>query len=479
MNRGPGILRILTLTLVLALCRMTSPLYSQEKTGGVPSLLEAPTPYFHTYNLTSLFPVSAALVRADTAMGRVMTLQNCLDAALSGNPDHLKSHENLRTVTGQILLAWGNYMPTLRASYGLSQSNRTSSYLDPSGVLRTSGGISKSTYANLNAGLTLFDAASHYFDMKNARFLKKQRLSQLSSSELNLVDQVRRAYINALRQEQLLIAAKEQAESRKDQLKLAQARFSVGSVTKLDVLQAQVDLNDQQLVIIQYENALKNAKMDLNRLMGGDLNRDYGLVDEFKIQDLSLDVDGLVTEAVKSHPDVKSMEYQIRQLEGELWMGRLAYLPTVGTSLSYSRNEDGLEFFPNRDKGRGLGFSLSWNIWDAFGRFSRNRQTEVSLNNLNYDFTSLKLDIERDIRENYIDLLRLQQRHQALNESRDLRRQSLELEQERYRLGAASILDLRQAQVDYSQAEVNYINSIYDFHTGLSTLTKNVGRELF
>jgi len=127
---------------------------------------------------------------------------------------------------------------------------------------------------------------------------------------------------------------------------------------------------------------------------------------------------------------------------------------------------------------RGLNFNMSWDILDAFSRFRGNRNTEIALNNLNLDLSARRLDIEREVRAGLLELERLYRRHVTLGESEQLARQSLELEQERYRLGASSLLQLRQAQVDYSQAEVNYINSVYDYHIELSRLSLNVGRDL-
>ena len=445
----------------------------------IPTLVDSPIPFFHTYNLTSLFPVGRVPEGEQPGEAKdVMTLEECVETALANNPAHAKARQNMRAAIGQILLAWGNFIPNLNTSYGMSQTNSTRSYLDPSGVLRTAGGISKSSFSSLSSGLTIFDAARHYFDMKNARYFERERSQRLTSSEIGLVDQVRRAYFNALRQQQLLVAAQNQAQSRRDQLRLAEARFSVGSVTRLDVLQAQVDLRDQELVIIQVENDLKNAKMALNQLMGGHLDQDFALVDQFSLFLLDFPVDGLVGEALAEHPDIKALNLQIKQQENELTMGRLAYLPTISTSVNYSRSEDGLELFPNLQKSRGLSLRVGWNIWDNFGRFSRNRNTEILINNLYYDLVALQLSTERNVRQYYLDLQRLYQRNQMLGESRELRRQSLELMQERYRLGASSILDLRQAQVDNAQADVNYINSIYDYHSALSTLSNSVGRDL-
>lgn len=482
MNRTHGAFCICIISFLMAGVLAPPSLSGAEGERIASSLIDSPVPFYHTYNLTALFPVGMSTASAQesgkAAGENVMTLDDCIDVALAKNPNYNKSRENLRAVTGDILLAWGNYIPTVYARYGMSQNNSTTSFLDPSGVLRTAGGISKSSYGTLSMSFTLFDGASKYFEMKNARFLHKERRSRLNSAQLLIVDQVRRAYFAALRQQQLLLAAINRAESLRDQLRLAEAKFSVGSVTKLDVLQAQVDLKDQELVILERENVLKNAKMELNRLMGGNLDRDFDLLDEFAIQKVELNLAKLVEEALENHPDVRSLGYQIKQQKNTLWMDRLAYLPTISTSLSYSRRQDGLELIPNLNKGRGLGFNLSWNIWDSFVRFRRNRYAEVQLNNLGYDLASIRLDIEREVREYYLDLLRLHERNLALQENKDLRGQSLELEQERYRLGAASILELRQAQVDFAQAEIDHINSIYDFHSTLSSLSRSTGIDL-
>ncbi len=446
-------------------------------------LLDSPVPFYHDYNLSVLFPVSRGITAAAVAQsagdeGPNLSLKDCIERALADSPNHRKTRENLRAAAGELLNAWGNYLPTLSSGFGMGQTNRNSSYVDQSGNVRTSGGISKSSYGQLNFNLTLFNRADHYFEMRNARFFKDERISRIYSSELGLVNQVRQGYFNVLRNKKLLLAAQRQTDQRREQLRLAEARFSVGSVTRLDVLQAQIEVRNAELQIVQYENALATSRMDLNRTMGGKLEAKYSLVDDFEVKHIELKADDLCAEAVKNHPDVKTLELQIRQQQNNLLMGRLAYLPTLSTGASFSRSKDGLDFLPNQVQSRGLSISLGWNILDSFARFRSNRNTEISLNNLNLDLAQKRLDIEREVRAGLLELDRLYQRHVTLGESESLASQSLELQQERYRLGASSLLELRQAQVDYSQAEVNYINSIYDYHIELSRLSLNVGRDL-
>ncbi len=480
----PAAAALLNLTLLAAalpLSAATEPAAAPQRQAA---LIEGPVDFFHSYNMTVLFPVSrAALGAADTMQAGsdtlpVLTLDECLERAMGDNPDYQKNLENLRASQADLVSAWGNFMPTISTGYGLAQNNQSRAFLDQSGVLRLSGGISKSAYGNLNMNYTLFNRGYQFFELRNARYLRSQRLENRRNSELGLVALVRRAYFNTLRQQKLLEAAGIQAEQRRDQLQLAAARLAVGSVTRLDVLQAQKLVKDQELVILQTQNALKSARMELLRQMGGDLGEQFSLADEFQVHQVGFELERLLSEARTVHPQLQGIEFQIRQQESNLAMGRLSYLPVVSMRAGYNRSEDALTLRPDAGTGRQLSVSVGWDMFDAFARFRQNRQFEVAINNLHYDLESVRLQLEQTVRENYNNLHQLYQRTLTLSESRELARQSLEMEQERYRLGSASIIELRQAQFDYSDAEVQYINSIYDFHSALSTLSQAVGRDL-
>ena len=352
-------------------------------------------------------------------------------------------------------------------------------FVDAGGVVREGGGVNSSSYLNYSFNYTLFDRGAKYFLMKNARYSKESSLLDLDDSELEVISQVRQAYFNVLRLSRLVEATDNQLEQRQEQLRYAEARYSVGSVTRLDVMQAKIDLENMKITRIEYENEREVAKLDLMKLMGVALDGNFEFVDEYEVSEPSLDVEGLTEEAIENHPSLKSLELQIKSEKNNLWMGRLAYLPTISSNLNFRRNEDVVALYPNFSSNRGLNASISWNIFNAFTRFDSNRKTEVRVNNLQYDYLDKKLALERDVRSSYLDLLRIYKSHLTLRDNFDLANSSLEMERERYRLGSSSLLDLRQAQVDYSSAESDYINSIYEFHSALADLSRKVGKDLY
>ncbi|MEA1996246.1 MAG: TolC family protein [Gemmatimonadota bacterium] len=472
--------RLATALAVLLAAGVVSSGYAGKSAGS--SLLSSPVPFYHDYNLASMFPVGSqaalSVEAGEAGAGRSLTVDQCIELALEKNPDHNISRQQLRAALGDILAAWGAYVPTMFANYGLSQSNQAFPVPDPAGGSVYRGRISKSSYANLNLSFVVFDGAKKYFGLRNAYYLRKARKKELCSSELELVNEVRAAYFNVLREEKLLLAAREESAQLAEQLRRAEARFSVGEVTRLDVLQARIDLQNQELVILEYENGLVTAKMDLDRVVGGGLGAEFTLADEFEVADPRFEIGKLVYEAVEKHPEMESLRLEIKQQEGSLWIGRLAYLPVLKTTLGYSRSQSELIMRPDDLRGRQVAFSMSWNILDAFARFQQNRYTEVALNSLKYELEKKRLEIVRNIRQSYLDLLRLYQRRLTLAESETMAAESLRLETRRYQLGVSSMVELRKAQADYSQARVDNINSVYDFHEALSELSRNVGRDM-
>ena len=474
--RGIRITFILSLTILLAVSVRS--VFAVDRVYR--SLLDSTIPFYHTYNLTALHPVGAKSAPASGQTGphKSLTVDECIEIALEKSPDHNISRQALRATTGDLFAAWGLFTPNIIATYGLSQSNQFRITETPQGDKNTFGLISKTSYGTVGLSLILFNGGEKYFTLRNAYYLRKGRRSKLRGSELIVVNDVRSAYFNVLRQEKLLGAAREQAEQLSEQLRRADKRFSVGEVTKLDVLQAQIDLQNQELLILEYENLLATSRMELDQVVGGGLSEDFSLADEFGIREYSFDIEKLVAEALEKHPELESLQMEIKQQNGNLWIGRLAYLPVLTTTLGYSRNEEGLLLTPNTARGRNVTFNAKWNIFQGFTRFQLNRYAQVSRDSLKYESVKMRLQVARDVRESYLDLLRLREQNLTLSESKTLAAESLRLERRRYELGISSMVELRQAQADYLQAEVNYINSIFDYHQALSTLSLSVGRDL-
>ncbi|MCX6640710.1 MAG: TolC family protein, partial [bacterium] len=222
------------------------------------------------------------------------TPDDLYEVALRHNPDHLKAVQNTSLSGVTMRSALGTFLPSLNAGFQLSQSSYyNATYTNPDGTVSTyprtetsyqtivdttttpwtlqlvpSGTYTipvaegknrnSSAYVSLQEMLNL--GGQQYFGVKNAGIQNRISKLQVFSSEMNLYYMVRQGYYNVLARKRLLELAHQVMDQKQEQLKLAKARFDVGSVTELDVLQAEIDVGNQQNAIIAAENSLKLEK---------------------------------------------------------------------------------------------------------------------------------------------------------------------------------------------------------------------------
>ncbi len=465
----PGLLLLGMLLLTGAALRAEQP--------GQWSLFSSPAPGYHDRNLTKLYPVGRGALRSSDGDDRRLTLEEAVELALIGSPDYNIAREAYSGTWGDLMAAWGQFTPSAFVTWGVGNSESALLFESPlDGTASWRRNTNQSAFANLNLSFSVFDSGRMYFDLRNAFFLRGARLSQLQGMGLEVANQVRAAYFDVLRQDHLLRAAREQVVQLTEQLRRARRRQELGEVTKLDVLQAQIDLQDQELLVLEYQNLGLTARMDLSQAVGGGLPENFELAEEFAVSEPGLDVESLVAEALRRHPDLRSLELQVRQQEGLLWVSRLSFLPLVKATWSLSRQASEVTWTPDNQRGMAMGISARWDLLDTFVRYRASRTVEMELHTIRYELAREQLAVERDVRVGYLELVRLYQRNLALESSRELARQSLELERRQYELGASSMVEVRQALADFTQAEADYINSIYDFQAALSELGRSVGR---
>jgi len=157
-----------------------------------------------------------------------------------------------------------------------------------------------------------------------------------------------------------------------------------------------------------------------------------------------------------------------------------SYLPSINFDLQFSNDElDNTRwtFSPiNRDTR--FGFNLTWDFFSGFARENRIQQAKVNSMNSKYDIMDKKLSIEKEVKEAILNLERIYSQSIITRKNRELARENLTLERERYRLGSASLLDLRSAQVTYIQAETDHISKLLEFKTTFTQLEYATGFDL-
>ncbi|MFH1861902.1 MAG: TolC family protein [bacterium] len=448
-----------------------------------------------------------------------LTPEELFEIAQRHNPDHQKSILTSTLSGVGLRSAWGTLLPVLDVGFQISQSNYYNpTFTNPDGSVATYPIVQESfqsVYDTLDNGHvvvgwdpnnpvsvtypvpegksraslgwvslreTIYLGGQQLFTIKNAFLQKRMNDLQVSSSQINLFYNVRQTYYNTLAQKHLLELANRVLEQKREQLRLAQVRYEVGSVTELDVLQAEIDVGNQENEVIAAENELKMARESLNQVLGVDLDSRYELVDNFAIFKPEFELDTIIQETLHSRPDLEIYQKQESYQRNLVHSRRGEFLPNLSASVSHSRSENSganVDFtLRPRNRNTQTSLSLSWNLFSGFSDEAQYQESRVSLRNAQHDLKKQEQAVEKEVRAAYYTLQQTYEQSKVTQKNRELASRQLALEQERYRLGATSQLNLRAAQVTYEQAESDYIAKVFNFWSNLATLEKAVGEKL-
>ncbi|MDH5589411.1 MAG: TolC family protein, partial [Gemmatimonadota bacterium] len=390
---------------------------------------------------------------------------------------------------------------------------------------------------SLNVSWTL--NGSTLFGLSSARADREAVEARVDAAAFDLESQVALRYMAALRARDGVDVARRQLERAEQNAQLVQGRVATGAAPGTDGKQSEVDLGRAQVEVIQAERIFREAQLMLMEQVGLSLGEGVDLVSEFQVFEPDWDRDELLAQALGGNPSLSAAEAQVRASRASLRQARSSYFPslTVSTGLSgnalQALNEDFLVTTAEsrvgdqaascrllNDISSGLSQPLAGYPQDCSGLvFTDRMRAELLAQNDAFPFDvtknplSLRLTLsipvftgfarQRQVAEasaaahdaehsRRAEDLRLRTavtqafdnlvsafRVVALEErNRGVAEEQLQLQQRRYALGAAPLLELLDAQTSMSTAEQAYLNARYDFHWNLIRLEAAVGRPL-
>ncbi len=456
-------------------------------------------------------------VRAEEKLLRVdssspLTLDSLVSIGLLENPAVRQSKLALRLNRPGDMAAIGRFLPTISLGLNFSESqfeNRT--YVNPDGsvsslpitfedviivpdsagnlVLDTvtvtqepSEGKSHSSSWNVNANLSLFEGGQRIFLYRIAQSQKKINTLTVEDAHKTLTRTVAQQVVGVLTLEKVVALNKRLRDQRKDAFDLATARFEVGAVTELDVLQAEIELGTAENAIASSERELEKRREDLNQTLGIDLRSRFPIADSGNLTPYQFELDNLVGQAWQNRTDLELALARVKQSRDYINYARGAYLPrvSIGATRSASEQAGADQPFTLDPRNRNTTYyaSLSWNIFDGFAREFDVASRKVDLRRAEESERDLRLGIEKGVREAYRNLETVYDQMQTTSRNRELANRTLELERERYRLGATSALSLRDAQVTFERAETDHLQKELEYQSSLIALELAVGKSL-
>jgi outer membrane protein TolC len=408
----------------------------------------------------------------------LLTLEDAINLALKNNYDIKISKNTLEIALNNYSLGNAGFLPTIDLNFGFSKSsnNTRQEYFDGRAINRT-GAASNSLNLGATLNWTIFDGFSNYITYR--KLAETQDIAETSSTATSeeIIASVVLAYYDILRQKEILKTLKESISISEQRVKIAEEKYKVGTASKTELLQAKVDLNSDMNTLLKQEIELKNAKVNLNLLLGRNPNVDFDITDTIKIQNLSLE--DLLLKANENNRSILIARKNKNLARLNLSSIRAKLFPRVNFFVGYNfiRSQSQAGFIAmNQNLGLNYGISLSFNLFNGFNTVREHENARVELLSSEVKYEQVKSTVEAQILklyETYTTSLKL---IELEKENLEIARENVEIAMERYRLGILTPLELREAQKAYIDAESRLISALYQAKVAETNLLKLTGQ---
>ena len=392
----------------------------------------------------------------------VLTIENALKIALENNFEIKLASNNLNITKTNVAVGNAGMLPRVTAS--LTDANRieNSTQTLQSGTVNTLDNA-KNNSLNYGVGLdwTVFDGLKMFARLDQLKELQKLGEAQLKRIIIQKISEVNSVYFDLVQQQQQLAALDTTIVISTQRLTLAQNRFNIGKASKLEVLNAQVDLNTDKVTLLRQKESYANRKIALNQILARDSKVDFKVVDEVTVDD-KLILAELIALAEQQNPQLESeiinkrvSELQLKQIKGERY-------PTLNLTSGYNfiETESSLGF-TSQFSARGLsyGFRASLNVFDGFAQNRNEKIAKIQIENSKIAIEQQSLLLNAELAAAFQTYLTNLELIQLEDTNETIAKQNLNITLDKFRIGTITTLEFRTAQLNYINAKVRYSNA--------------------
>lgn len=396
----------------------------------------------------------------------VLSTQEAVELALEFNHGIKIAKNNVEIADNNASILNSEFLPRVTGSAGATYNRDNTDAEFSNGNITTLNGAESSRYnSSINVNYTLFDGLGRQY---NYKILKEEKqLSELDARETieNTILQLFTVYYNVAQLSENSRSLEETLNISKDRLTRAEYQFAYGQTTKLGVLNAQVDINNDSINVINANNRLINSKRDLNVVLGNALTNTFE-VDTLITFVMQLNKTELLKKMKSNNVTLLQLEKNLLISEYNIKSWRSDYLPTLGLTGSYgwNKNNNNAASFLAVSTSTGIsgGINLSWNLFDGGSTVTRVKNAKIDLENQQLQKEQIILNIERDFNNAWDDYQNKLTIYNIQEENILTSKNNFDRTEEKFRLGQVTSIEFRQAQLNLLISKLSRNQAKYD-----------------
>jgi outer membrane protein TolC len=426
--------------------------------------------------------IPSILFMSSVSAQKMLTLEEAIANTLQKNYDIILSRNDSALAAIDYSYRNAAFLPQLNGAVTtLSNNNAQKQTLYDRTQKEKSGIKSNNVSAQLALNWTLFDGLKMFIERTRAEQVLELGELEIKNQVETTVATVINNYYNIVRQKQQLRAIEEQMSIDSERVRLAQYRLDVGVGIKPDLLQSKIDLNAQKTLQLQQLGLIGLLKEQLNQAMAVPQFTMYDVVDTIVInKDISL---GDILDEADKNPTVLMAQKNIDIAKSVLKETKADYYPLISFNSAYNftrtKNQTVINSFSllfNQAQGYNYGFTATIPILNNFNTRRLVKRAKWSVN-----YENIAYENQRSVtRLNVINAFQVYQEQKQELELQEenivLARENLDIVFQTYKLGAATLLQLKEAQNSLADADNSLIAARYNAKVSETELLRLAGR---
>lgn len=397
-----------------------------------------------------------------------ITLQKAIEISLENNYQLKQAENNLGLAEEQVLSAKGDFLPSLNGS--MSGGRREGSQFIP-GTDNFVNTVSRSISGSISGGLPIFSGFQNINNLKSSRYSKRSEEENLQRVRETVIFETASNYLQVILDKELLEIDRENLAASEKTLEQVKAQVEVGSRPTVDLFNQEATVANNELQVVNSENALNASKLRLIRQLQVDPLLQYEFstpeVDPQNVYAQDYNLRQLVNTALENRSDLRSEQLGIQAQRHQLSVTKASLYPSLSLSARISSDySDRVDFsfsdqFYDQNVVKFVGLSLDIPIFNNFNRRANIQSQLVSYKNAKLNLENTELQVIQDVNQAYNDYQSYLKQLESSRKALTAAEKTYETQQERYQVGAGTLIELSDANAQFVQAQANTAQALF------------------
>jgi len=333
-------------------------------------------------------------------------------------------------------------------------------------------------YANANSnGITA--SMPLYTGGKNELNINSKK-DAITTSELNtartqedIVLDTIKAYYDILEAKKTVDVDQQSVDNYQAHLTSVQQLYAAGSKARVEVLRSDVELSNARQTLIKAQNAYDIAVSTLKNIIKMDRDEPLSLTDDFSYRAFDKDMYSCLDYAMANRKDLQAAKLAVTVAERDIDIAAADKKPQVDVSIGTSWDK---QVLPSAsDYNYTAGVSASWNLFDSNVTNSNIKAAKVAVEEAKLELEKEQDDVDLAVRQAYLNMKEAEKRFTSTDRAVQQAQEDNYIANEKYKAGEGLMLDIIDAQLALSTAQLNYISAQYDYARYKATLENVMG----